>query len=83
MIHDDEFYREIHQEIDPVFQNRNLKITHILAYLSLSFSGSLEMHGYSEDFAEKTFNRMLEKFKSLRKERLKREKTALISESRH
>ena len=59
---DDDIY-EMHKIRLKFFMDRKYTSSQVLAFLSSEFVGTLALHGCSEDFVKKTFDRMFEKFK--------------------
>lgn len=55
---------ELHRLRTEWFISKNLSSETMMSYLFEEFVGTMALQGYSEEFAEKTFKRMNEKFKT-------------------
>lgn len=62
----------LHKMILEFCLENNVSQAEALAFLSLTFTGTLAIAGYSEDFVEKTFERMKEQYKT-QKEKIKKD----------
>lgn len=48
-------------------KSKNYTKSEVLCFLSTCFVGTMEMHGYSQDFMDRTCDRMKENFRKKRK----------------
>mgnify|MGYP001589049610 CR=1 FL=1 len=63
----DKQIKEIHALMENFFCENEIPLHHILAFITTTFVGTLEMHGYSQDFFDKTCERMKNEFREKRK----------------
>lgn len=59
--------KKLHKLIENHCQAKGFTVPQILRFLSLCFVGTVEMHGYSEEFFDATLERMKKQFKEKRR----------------
>ena len=68
----DQVAKDLHEMLEEYARKNDVTLSCMLAFLTTSFVGTLEMHGYDEEFFDKTCLRMKEEFKKKRLKRLSR-----------
>ncbi len=63
----DKQIKELHGLLENYCDEYEIPLHEILAFITAIFVGTLEMHGYSEDFFDKTCERMKQEFREKRK----------------
>lgn len=57
---------EMHALLDNHGKEKGYRPTQMLAFLTSTFVGTMEMHGYSQDFMDRTCDMMKKKFREKR-----------------
>lgn len=60
--------KELHKLILDWSITHNLSTYELLAYLSATFVGTMAMANYSEEFVKRTLDRLLEEFRSIKRD---------------
>lgn len=68
---EDEDVKELHSMITNWAGKKGYQTSHLLAFLTSTFVGTMVMKNYSEDFMKRTCERMLNQFKEKIKTQLK------------
>jgi len=54
---------ELHAILENYVREKGLKVSEALSFLTTTFVGTMVIHGYTEDFFDKTCERMKQHFK--------------------